>query len=122
MACVRRAASELHRTLRRMELQELFRPGSDRVQDLATYADIALDLGQPAMASLVLWHIAPLTKDEAVARERLELFLYGLEKLGVTDIKTNFKGDHSRAFEEIDARRREAFKRSAASQVMAEDK
>ena len=103
----------------RLELAKLFRPKGDPTVDLHTYADIALDLGDPAIASLALWRILSRTRgDDGLLAERLALFLYGLEQLGVAGIKKNFKGDFEKAFAAIDARRRARIEASRMYRVM----
>ncbi len=108
---------QLYRTFRRMELDELFKDRKKLKEDLMRYVGIALDLEQPAIASTMLWHSLPfLGKD--VFTENIELFLYGLEKLGVTDIKNNFKNDHQAAFSAIEARRKKELEESPMYQSM----
>ncbi len=85
---------------------------------MARQFDVALDLDQPALASHATWQAVLRSKTAADMELRVELFLYGLEKLGVTDIKDNFRGDHKKAFEAIDARRKTAMENSKAYRVM----
>ena len=109
---------EAYRLQRRIELEKLFRDSSRGVADFSDYADIALDLGEPAIAAHVLWRLVHLAQDKKQMEERLELFLYALEQLGVTELKSSFQGDHTKAFATIEARRRQARESSPAYRKM----
>jgi hypothetical protein len=87
----------------RAESTTLFKEKGQLPRDLLRYADIVLDLGQPGLASTIYWESLSAFKPEDVGeRDLVEDFLYGLERLGVKDIKANFQGDHPREFRRID--------------------
>ncbi|QEH37660.1 hypothetical protein OJF2_62510 [Aquisphaera giovannonii] len=93
--------------MRRKQLDHLFKEGRPVEKDLVTYADIALDLEAFDMAGLMYWSVLTSIRPEDYDnRPLLESFLYALERLGVRNIKGNFKGDHEAAFAAIEADRR----------------
>lgn len=92
---------------RRVELAGLFKDQQSLVKDVITTADIALDLEAFDLAAMLYWSILSGVKSEAYRdRPLLEHFLYALERLGVKDLKNDFKGDHAAAFAAIEADRR----------------
>ncbi len=98
---------EMFELVRRMEINGLFKDRTRATADLLAYADIARDLGQDGYASMIYWYAFSGFPPEARAgRDLLEDFLFGLDRLGVKDIKDNFRGDHAAAFARIDADRR----------------
>jgi hypothetical protein len=87
----------------RLALRELFsKPPEDTGAFYATYADLALKLEAYGFAAHLYWFSLHLKSDEAATEEKLTRFLYCLEKLGVTDLKADFKGDHTAAFARLD--------------------
>lgn len=98
-------------TLRAMEEK----PPSDPIQTFATKAEIALHLGRYGEAALFYWQLLfrkseihvqlisdkqprTLTTDQLIPR-----FLYCLEQLGAPEWKSQFKGDFTEAFKQLDA-------------------
>ena len=112
---------ELYDMLLRKATEELFKDKTKTVQDLLSYADIALDLGQPGIAAVIYWNLLSSVKPEDYKkRDLIEAVLYCIEKLGADQLKRNFKGDHAAAFALIDAERAKRRKESAATGVMKE--
>ena len=89
--------------LDRFQLRALFeKPPKDREVLYATYADLALKLEAYEYAAHLYWFSLLLKSDETKTEEKLTRYLYCLEKLGVTDLKGNFKGDYAAAFARLD--------------------
>lgn len=98
---------------RRMALAGLWKDPKRSVNDAITYADIALDLEAFDMAAMLYWSILTRIKPKDYDnRPLLESFLYALERLGVKDLKVNFRGDHAAAFAAIEADRRKRVERA----------
>lgn len=92
---------------RRAALAGLFKDPQAAAKDIIAYADVALDLGAFDMAAMLYWSIATNIESKVYDnRPLLETFLYALDRLGVNDLKGNFKGDHAAAFAAIEADRR----------------
>ena len=90
---------EAYLLFRRLSISELFKDPNKRLSDIYEYADIALDLGVYDFAAQLYWISATYDKADNNA---LNKFLYCLEKLGVTDLKSNFKGDFDKEFSKIE--------------------
>lgn len=84
---------------RRSLIAELFKDRDNMLSDIYKYADIALDLGVYDFAAQLFWLSFTFDKDENDAVFKL---LYCLEKLNVTDLKVNFKGDFDKEFKKIE--------------------
>lgn len=84
---------------RRQSIQQLFKTKEAKLSDVYTYADIAMDLGVYDFAAQLFWLSSSFDKD---SKDALSKYLYCLEKLGVTDLKENFKGDFEKEFKAID--------------------
>lgn len=108
---------EAYHTVRRMELNELFKKPDDRGKDLIKYADIALDVGAYGFAATIYWNailaIDPKEYGDRTREDLVEYFLYALEQLKVSSIKENFRGDHKAAFARIKAERQKLMEESA---------
>jgi tetratricopeptide (TPR) repeat protein len=92
--------------LLRKEIETLFKDRAQFNHDVLRYADIALDLGQPGFAAMLYWNAKRSPKPEAYGKRHLiEDMLYGLEQLGIKDLKSRFPGDHAREFKRIDGER-----------------
>lgn len=95
---------EMYLLFRRQATQSLFKDDKTTLKDVYTYADIAMDLGVYDFAAQLFWLSATYDKDQEGA---ITKFLYCLEKLGVKDIKENFKGDFEKAFAELEKKKQE---------------
>lgn len=103
---------------RRQELNTLFKSKSveKTFEDVIQYAKIAQDLGQFDFAAQLFW--LSFSFDKSAKESSLNNFLYSLEKLGVTELKTNFKGDFKKIFAKIDAQRQKEMEKSAWYKAM----
>lgn len=108
---------EAYAMFRRQEIQQLFHDSKEIVNDLYTYGEIALDLNAPAIAAQLFWISASVNKVKQ--QESIHYFLYCLDKLGNTEIKTNFKGDFDKIFKKLDAERAKQMKSSQSYKMMA---
>lgn len=92
--------------MRRLALRALWKDRRSEGEDYLRYADIALDLGEYGLAAHLYFLIGTGLSARAYGdRNVLAHFLYSVEKLGVTELKTLFKGDHQRDFADIDKQR-----------------
>ncbi|MDR3634700.1 MAG: hypothetical protein P4L84_12925, partial [Isosphaeraceae bacterium] len=92
-------------------------------EDLVRYADIALDLDQHAFAAHVYWDaVTSIDPKFYPKRNLVEHFLYCIERLGVTGLKENFKGDHAAEFAKIAAERKKLMEESPLYQKMKKEK
>jgi tetratricopeptide (TPR) repeat protein len=109
---------ELYRVLRRKQIEELFKTKGNTARDLVEYADIALDLDADGFAAFLYWQAAASMDPQSYKPRRfedlIESFLYALDRLGIADIKENFRGDHKAAFARIAADRRKLMEQSPA--------
>jgi tetratricopeptide (TPR) repeat protein len=97
---------ELYDLLLRKEAETLFKDRDQFGRDVARYADIALDIGQPGFAALNYWNAYRSLEPQSYGnRNLIEDFLYSLERLDIKDIKKNFRGDHATEFKRIDDQR-----------------
>jgi len=88
-----------------MEIGTLFEEEGQTARDIVKYADIALELEEYGFAAQLFYFVLSyLEPEDYENRNVLEYFLYCLEKLGVEDIKENFKGDHEARFAELEKR------------------
>lgn len=108
---------EAYVMFRRQEIQQLFRDSDKLLDDLFTYGEIATDLNAPALAAQIFWISATANKEKQ--EKCIHYFLYCLDKLGNTEIKTNFKGDFDKIFKKLDAERAKQMKSSQAYKMMA---
>ncbi len=94
---------------RRQSIQELFKSRDNKNKDLYTYADIAMDLGIYDFAAQLFWLSSTFDKEN---KDALTKYLYCIEKLGVTDLKENFKGNYEKLFKEIEIDKEKEMKES----------
>lgn len=97
-------AKEAFLIYRRQEINELFKSKEERLNDIYKYADIAFDLGVYDFAAQLFWYSFTYTKDN---KSSLYMLLYCLEKMGVKDLKVNFKGDFENEFLNIEKRKKQ---------------
>ena len=110
---------EMYETIRRMELNELFKDAEQWQGDLIKYADIANDLGKYGYAAILYWRALSYLKPEVYNnRDMLAHFLFCLENLGVGSIKDNFKGEHTANFAKIRQEKLDRMRSHIAYQAM----
>ncbi|MFT6981456.1 MAG: tetratricopeptide (TPR) repeat protein [Crocinitomicaceae bacterium] len=90
---------EIYLMFRRISIGELFKDRENRLSDIYEYASIAMDLEVYDFAAQLYWISITFDKTE---NDALFRFLYCLEKLGVTELKSNFEGDFEKEFEKIE--------------------
>lgn len=118
-----RSGTDAYLLFRRMALNELFKDQAKLREDLIRYADIALDLEQYAFAAHLYWNAVTSIDPKFYGQRNLvEHFLYCLERLGVKDLKENFRGDHPAEFAKIAAERKKLMEESPLYQKMKKDK
>lgn len=89
---------EAYLIYRRNSIGSLFKDPKKRIEDIYKYADIAMDLKAYDFAAQLFWYAASYSKEET----SLYKYFYCLEKLGITDLKHNFKIDFDKEFKKID--------------------
>ncbi|MES2554810.1 MAG: hypothetical protein V4604_01600 [Bacteroidota bacterium] len=99
-------ADEAYTMIRRQEINELFQIKSQKLADVYKFADIALDLSVYDFAAQLYWYSFTFSKGQN--EMALTKFLYCLEKLGVTDLKENFNGNHEKEFKAVEKERQKA--------------
>lgn len=118
-----RSGTDAYRLFRRMTLNELFKDQGKLREDLIQYADIALDLEQFDFAAQLYWHaVTSIDPKFYPNRNLVEYFLYCLERLGVTGLKENFRGDHAADFKKIAAERKKLMEESPLYAKMKKEK
>lgn len=95
---------------RRFEMNELFKNRDNTAEDIYEYANIAMDLGVYDFAADLFWISFTFTKKNDKALYR---FLYCLEKLEVTDLKDNFKGNFEKEFSKIEKNKQKEMTKSS---------
>lgn len=100
---------EAYLLFRRAAISSLFKNKENRIADFIQYATIAMDLEVYDFAAQLFW-LATGTKNEE--KNLIYKYLYCLEKLGVTDLKENFKGDFKKEFKKIEAEKEKEMKNS----------
>lgn len=103
---------------RRIEISELFKNDKMFLSDLYKYAEIATDLGVPDFAAQLFWLTASYGNDEKMQEKSINNFLYCLEKLGVNDLKSNFKGNFDKIFKDIEKEKDKEMKSNKIYQSM----
>jgi hypothetical protein len=78
------------------------KPPQEPAQFVSQYADLALKLEAYGYAAHLYWFSVGLKATDLTVEQKLTRYLYCLEKLGVTDLKKNFKDDFSAAFARLD--------------------
>jgi hypothetical protein len=110
---VARSGPQAYRLALRLQLRKLFKKDEAFKKDLLRYADIALDLGAYGYAAhayyLILVHYEPAEHNH---RDMLAHFLFCMEKLEVTRIKTMFKGKLAQRIDKVAAQREKIMKDS----------
>lgn len=98
------SGKEIYLLFRRQATQSLFKKDQENLKDVYVYADIAMDLEVYDFAAQLFWLSATFDKnqDDAITK-----FLYCLEKLGVKNIKENFKGDFEKAFKDLEKKKQD---------------
>lgn len=91
-------AREAYQHYRRSLIDTLFRNKDNKIEDIYKYADIAMDMEVYDFAAQLFWYTSTYSKID----KSLYKYLYCLEKLGVTDLKKNFKGNFEKEFKAID--------------------
>ena len=90
---------EMYLMFRRQEIGQLFQGKEVKVTDIYKYADIAMDLDVKDFAAQLFWLTNLYDKKD---ENSLYKYLYCIEKLGVTTLKDNFKGDFDKEFKKIE--------------------
>ena len=101
---------EAYLIYRRQEINSLFRKKEEKLNDLYKYAEIATDLGVYDFAAQLFWISA--TFNSSKSEESIHQFLYCLDKMGETEIKSNFKGNFDKIFKKIAAAKDKEMKES----------
>jgi tetratricopeptide (TPR) repeat protein len=98
---------EMYDLFLRDKIKFLFKDRAKLGNDLLDYADAARNLDQDGYAALIYWY-ALVRFPENLRKDRplIEDFLYSLERLGVKELKAQFKGDHVIEFAKITERRK----------------
>lgn len=105
---------EAYLLFRRMAISDLFKSKDAQMKDVYEYANIALDLEVYDFAAHLYWISVCFDKSE---NDALKRFLYTLEKLEVTNIKSNFKGNFEKEFKKIDKTRKKEMEESSTYKV-----
>ncbi len=103
---------------RRQEMSSLFKTKEEKLNDVYKYADIAMDLGVYDFAAQLFFY--SYTYSGGKNEPALKKFLYCIEKLGVTTIKENFKGDFKKEFAQIEKDKDKEMKSSATYKAFKE--
>lgn len=87
----------------RMALRTLWEDKSlTREKKMAKYADLALKLEAYPVAAQTYWFTIPLKDTGLSTDEQIMRFLYSLDKLGVSGLQKEFKGNFPRKFKALD--------------------
>jgi len=100
-------AKEGYLLFRRQQIDQLFKDKAQRLSDIYKYANIAMDLGVYDFAAQLFWFTFTNGQE---ADQSLGYFLYCIEKLGITNLKENFKGDWEKEFKKIEAEKEKEMK------------
>ncbi|WP_430401682.1 hypothetical protein [Fluviicola sp.] len=111
------SGKEMYLIGRRQEIQTLFQKKEDKLKDVYKYAEIAQDLGVYDFAAQLFWF--SVTFDKENTEKALNNYLYCLDKLGETEIKTNFKVDCDKAFKKIEKEKQAEMESNSLYQLMA---
>ncbi|MEM0577973.1 hypothetical protein [Flavobacterium polysaccharolyticum] len=84
---------------RRNSIGGLFKDKKERLNDIYKYAEIAMDLKIYDFAAQLFWFSFSHSKNN---EDSIYRFLYCIEKLGVTNLKENFKGNFEKEFKKIE--------------------
>lgn len=102
---------------RRMEITELFKNSDSVKNDMVSFADIALDVNEFGMGAELYWQALPF-QDSEKAERVIDGFLYCLEKLRVTDIKSIFVGNPDERFQRVEKASRNRMENSTMYKAM----
>lgn len=107
---------EAYLIFRRQEIGNLFKDKDKTLDDVYKFADISMDLNVYDFAAQLFWLSA--SHDKRNHEETLNKYLYCLEKLGVSNLKSNFKGDFTKIFAKIEKQKDEEMKNSSIYKSM----
>ena len=107
---------EAYLLFRRQEISTLFKNKDEKLNDVFKYAEIAADLGIYDFAAQLFWLTATFDKNNS--QKSIHNFLYCLDKLGDTEIKSNFKGDFETIFKAIDKEKQTRMESNPMYQAM----
>ncbi len=118
-----KSGAEAYFLFRRMSLNDLFKDQAKLSEDLIKYADVALDLEQYSFAAHLYWNATTSVDRKFHGNRKLfEHFLYCVERLGVTNLKDNFRGEHKAEFATIAAERKKLMEESPLFRKVGEKK
>lgn len=101
---------EAYLLFRRHEMYNLFKEKNNQLNDVFEYANIATDLGVYDFGAQLFWFSATFDKNNQ--KKAINYFLYCLNKLGINDFKSVFKGNLDEIIIEIDNERETKMKQS----------
>ncbi|WP_196889436.1 hypothetical protein [Aureivirga sp. CE67] len=101
---------EAYLLFRRQEINFLFKDKNERLNDFFKYADIASDLSVYDFAAQLFWLSATFDNDNS--QNSIKHFLYCVDKLGNSEVKSYFKGDFDDVFKEIEKEKESKMKNS----------
>ncbi len=104
------SGKEAYLLYRRQEMGTLFKTKGQLIKDIYKYADIAMDLKVYDFAAQFFWLTLSFDKDPTNA---VTCYLYCLEKMGIKNLKENFKGNHEKDFKELEATKDKIMKESS---------
>lgn len=107
---------EAYLLFRRQEIGSLFKNKEDKLNDIFKYAEIATDLGVFDFAAQLFWISATFDKENS--EKAIHHYLYCLDKLGETEMKSNFKGNFEKIFKNIDEDKENEMKKSSIYKSM----
>jgi hypothetical protein len=107
---------EAYLLYRRQEIASLFKKKDDNLKDIFKYAEIATDLGVYDFAAQLFWISATFDKDNS--EKAIDNYLYCLDKLGETELKSNFKGNFDKIFKNIDQDKESEMKKNSIYKSM----
>lgn len=93
------SAEDAYLLYRRNSLNQLFRDKDQQLKHVDLYADIAMDLKIYDFAAQLYWFTSSYADKK---NNSIYKYLYCLEKLGVSDLKQNFKGNFEKEFKNIE--------------------
>ncbi|MCK5706556.1 MAG: hypothetical protein KAI43_02795 [Candidatus Aureabacteria bacterium] len=95
-----------YKEFKQMDLENIFKTTHDMnkvKKQILRYADIAFEIEEYGLAAHLYQHIMFFLEPRFYEnRDMLSYFLYCLEKLGVTEMKENYRGDHLENFKRIE--------------------
>jgi hypothetical protein len=107
--------------LRHLRVSELLKDSKKLKEDMVEYAGIAMDLEAYSFAGHLYWYLfSTFPEEKYKGHNFLAYFLYSLQKLGVTEVQSFFKGDYKNEFTTIDTEREQAMKSDPTYQSFKE--